>query len=123
MRDIGISPLAPTLSFLGGLSARLDLLKAKLVLSMLGAATGVCLPIGLTCFFISGSDMMRTNLRISQYIYMELTALGAVETFIIGAALSATSLGKYEPIHYFEDLFGFVFILARYDICGDFFCF
>ncbi|KAL4947463.1 CPA2 familytransporter [Aspergillus filifer] len=34
--------------FEGGLSARLDLLKANLVLSMLGAATGVCFPIGIS---------------------------------------------------------------------------
>lgn len=56
-------------------------------------------------------------------MYMKLTPLGAVETFIIGAALSATSLGKYEPIHHFEDLSGFMFILPRYNICGDLFCF
>lgn len=43
-----VSPLALTRSFLGGLSARLDLLKANLGLSMLGAATGVCFPIGLS---------------------------------------------------------------------------
>ncbi|KAL4886728.1 Sodium/hydrogen exchanger [Aspergillus karnatakaensis] len=62
--------------FEGGLSARLDLLKANLVLSMLGAATGVCFPIGLS------------------YLLLYLGfGYGAVETFIIGAALSATSLG------------------------------
>lgn len=32
----------------GGLAARLDLLKQNLVLSTLGAATGVCFPIGLS---------------------------------------------------------------------------
>ncbi|RAH48959.1 cation:proton antiporter [Aspergillus brunneoviolaceus CBS 621.78] len=62
--------------FEGGLSARLDLLRANLVLSMLGAATGVCFPIGLS------------------YLLLYLGfGYGAVETFIIGAALSATSLG------------------------------
>ncbi|KAL4943047.1 hypothetical protein BDV06DRAFT_190889 [Aspergillus oleicola] len=62
--------------FEGGLSARLDLLKANLVLSMIGAATGVCFPIGLS------------------YLLLYLGfGYGAVETFIIGAALSATSLG------------------------------
>ncbi|KAL5356148.1 Cation/H+ exchanger [Aspergillus floccosus] len=62
--------------FEGGLSARIDLLKANLVLSMLGAATGVCVPIGLS------------------YLLLYLGfGYGAVETFIIGAALSATSLG------------------------------
>ncbi|PYH63690.1 cation:proton antiporter [Aspergillus vadensis CBS 113365] len=62
--------------FEGGLSARIDLLKANLVPSMLGAATGVCFPIGLS------------------YLLLYLGfGYGAVETFIIGAALSATSLG------------------------------
>ncbi|KAL2823274.1 Cation/H+ exchanger [Aspergillus cavernicola] len=62
--------------FEGGLSARLDLLKANLMLSMLAAATGVCFPIGLS------------------YLLLYLGfGYGAVETFIIGAALSATSLG------------------------------
>ena len=32
----------------GGLAARLDLLKQNLLLSTLGAATGVCFPIGLS---------------------------------------------------------------------------
>lgn len=32
----------------GGLSARLDLLKQNFWLSMIGAATGVCFPIGLS---------------------------------------------------------------------------
>ncbi|RAL14326.1 cation:proton antiporter [Aspergillus homomorphus CBS 101889] len=62
--------------FEGGLSARLDLLKDSFVLSMFGAATGVCVPIGLS------------------YLLLYLGfGYGAVETFIIGAALSATSLG------------------------------
>ncbi|GAB1214001.1 hypothetical protein ATERTT37_003157 [Aspergillus terreus] len=62
--------------FEGGLSARIDLLKANLMLSMLGAATGVCMPIGLS------------------YLLLYLGfGYSAVETFIIGAALSATSLG------------------------------
>lgn len=33
---------------LGGLEARLDLLRKNLLLSTLGAATGVCFPIGLS---------------------------------------------------------------------------
>ncbi|PLB35863.1 cation:proton antiporter [Aspergillus candidus] len=62
--------------FEGGLSARLDLLKQNFWLSMIGAATGVCFPIGLS------------------YLLLYLGfGYGAVETFIIGAALSATSLG------------------------------
>ncbi|KAH7389711.1 Cation/H+ exchanger [Phaeosphaeria sp. MPI-PUGE-AT-0046c] len=62
--------------FEGGLSARLDLLKANFTLSMVGAATGVLFPIGLS------------------YLLLYLGfGYGAVETFIIGAALSATSLG------------------------------
>lgn len=60
----------------GGLAARLDLLKKNLVLSNMAAATGVCFPIGLS------------------YLLLYLGyGYGAVETFIIGAALSATSLG------------------------------
>ncbi|KAK3698982.1 hypothetical protein LTR37_016673 [Vermiconidia calcicola] len=62
--------------FEGGLSARLDLLRANLFLSLCAAATGVILPICLS------------------YLLLYLGfAYGAVETFIIGAALSATSLG------------------------------
>lgn len=33
---------------LGGLGARVDLLKQNFTLSMVGAATGVCFPIGLS---------------------------------------------------------------------------
>ncbi|KAJ9295089.1 hypothetical protein DTO271G3_6259 [Paecilomyces variotii] len=62
--------------FQGGLEARLDLLRKNFLLSTLGAATGVCFPIGLS------------------YLLLYLGfGYGAVETFIIGAALSATSLG------------------------------
>ncbi|QMW36980.1 hypothetical protein G4B11_000216 [Aspergillus flavus] len=60
----------------GGLGARIDLLKQNFVLSMVGAITGVCFPIGLS------------------YLLLYLGfGYGPVETFIIGAALSATSLG------------------------------
>ena len=62
--------------FEGGLTTRMDLLKHNFTLSMLGAATGVICPIGLS------------------YLLLYLGfGYGAVETFIIGAALSATSLG------------------------------
>lgn len=62
--------------FEGGLSARLDLLKANLTLSLVGATTGVVFPIGVS------------------YLILYLGyGYGAVETFIIGAALSTTSLG------------------------------
>ncbi|KAJ5678984.1 hypothetical protein N7462_007228 [Penicillium macrosclerotiorum] len=62
--------------FEGGLNIRLDLLKQNFLLSALGAATGVCFPIGLS------------------YLLLYLGyGYNAVETFIIGAALSATSLG------------------------------
>lgn len=62
--------------FEGGLTARLDLLRENFILSLLGAATGVILPISLS------------------YLLLYLGfGYGAVETFIIGAALSATSLG------------------------------
>ncbi|KAK5796516.1 hypothetical protein VI817_005801 [Penicillium citrinum] len=62
--------------FEGGLQIRLDLLKKNFLLSVLGAATGVCFPIGLS------------------YLLLYLGyGYGAVETFIAGSALSATSLG------------------------------
>ncbi|KAJ5359495.1 uncharacterized protein N7496_011908 [Penicillium cataractarum] len=62
--------------FEGGLQVRLDLLKQNFLLSVLAAATGVCFPIGFS------------------YLLLYLGyGYGAVETFIIGAALSATSLG------------------------------
>ncbi|KAF2267795.1 Na+/H+ exchanger family protein, partial [Lojkania enalia] len=62
--------------FEGGLTARIDLLKKNFILSIVGAVTGVLCPIGLS------------------YLLLYLGfGYGAVETFIIGAALSATSLG------------------------------
>ncbi|CAG7938355.1 unnamed protein product [Penicillium salamii] len=62
--------------FEGGLGTRVDLLKQNFTLSMVGATTGVCFPIALS------------------YLLLYLGfGYGAVETFIIGAALSATSLG------------------------------
>lgn len=58
------------------MSTRLDLLKENFTLSMLGAATGVVFPIAFS------------------YLILFLGfKYGAVETFIIGAALSTTSLG------------------------------
>lgn len=58
------------------MSTRLDLLKANFTLSILGAATGVIFPIAFS------------------YLILFLGfGYGAVETFIIGAALSTTSLG------------------------------
>ena len=62
--------------FEGGLATRMDLLKANFTLSVCGAATGVLCPIGLSYALLYGGF-----------------GYGAVETFIIGAALSATSLG------------------------------
>jgi Kef-type K+ transport system membrane component KefB len=62
--------------FEGGLTTRMDLLKQNFSLSMLAATTGVVFPIGLS------------------YLLLYLGfGFGAVETFIIGAALSTTSLG------------------------------
>jgi Kef-type K+ transport system membrane component KefB len=62
--------------FEGGLTTRMDLLKQNFFLSMLAAMTGVVFPIGLS------------------YIVLYIGfGYGAVETFIIGAALSTTSLG------------------------------
>ncbi|KAI2725965.1 hypothetical protein CBS147332_2852 [Penicillium roqueforti] len=62
--------------FEGGLGARVDMLKQNFTLSMISAATGVLFPIGLS------------------YLLLYLGfGYGAVETFIIGASLSATSLG------------------------------
>ena len=62
--------------FEGGLSTRLDLLKKNFWLSLLAAITGVVFPIGLSYLLL----------------YLGFN-YGAVETFIIGASLSATSLG------------------------------
>ncbi|OQE40887.1 hypothetical protein PENCOP_c005G07125 [Penicillium coprophilum] len=62
--------------FEGGLGTRVDLLKQNFILSMIGAATGVVFPIGLSF----------------PLLYLGF-GYGAVETFIIGASLSATSLG------------------------------
>jgi len=62
--------------FEGAMAVRLDLLKKNFVLSLYAASIGVILPIGLSyalCYVGFG--------------------YGAVETFIIGAALSTTSLG------------------------------
>lgn len=62
--------------FEGGLTTRMDLLKQNFTLSMIAATTGVVFPIGLS------------------YLLLYLGfGFGAVETFIIGAALSTTSLG------------------------------
>ena len=62
--------------FEGGLTTRLDLLKQNFVLSLIGAVIGIVLPIGFS------------------YLLLYLGfGYGAVETFIIGAALSTTSLG------------------------------
>lgn len=62
--------------FEGGLTCRMDLLKENFALSLVAATTGVVVPIGLS------------------YLLLFLGfGYGAVETFIIGAALSATSLG------------------------------
>lgn len=62
--------------FEGGLTIRLDLLKANFLLSVFAAALGICLPIAL-CYLL---------------LYLEF-AYGALETFIVGAALSTTSMG------------------------------
>jgi Kef-type K+ transport system membrane component KefB len=62
--------------FEGGRTTRMDLLKQNFSLSMIAAATGVFFPIGLS------------------YLLLYLGyGFGAVESFIIGAALSTTSLG------------------------------
>lgn len=60
----------------GGLSTRLDLLQKNFFLSVISAATGITIPIALSM-----------ALLIPGYGY------GVVESFIIGASLSATSLG------------------------------
>lgn len=62
--------------FEGGLTTRLDLLQNNLFLSVLSAATGIIVPIALSM-----------ALLIPGY------GFGVVESFIIGASLSATSLG------------------------------
>lgn len=62
--------------FEGGLTIRLDLLKANFVLSLFAAAIGICTPIAL-CYLL---------------LYLGF-GYGAIETFIVGAALSTTSMG------------------------------
>lgn len=62
--------------FEGGLTIRLDLLKANFLLSTIAAAIGITAPIAL-CYLL---------------LYLGF-GYGALETFIIGAALSTTSIG------------------------------
>lgn len=62
--------------FEGGLTTRMDLLKKNFSLSFAAATVGVVCPIGLSYLLL----------------YLGFN-FGAVETFIIGAALSTTSLG------------------------------
>ncbi|KUI63743.1 High-affinity Na(+)/H(+) antiporter NhaS3 [Cytospora mali] len=62
--------------FEGGLTIRLDLLKANFLLSVLAATIGITTPIAL-CYLI---------------LFLGF-GYGALETFIVGAALSTTSLG------------------------------
>jgi Kef-type K+ transport system membrane component KefB len=62
--------------FEGGLSTRLDLLRDNLPLSLTCALTGICCPIALSFAILTPG-----------YQYP------LVESFILGAALSATSLG------------------------------
>ncbi|KAH8765440.1 Cation/H+ exchanger [Diaporthe sp. PMI_573] len=62
--------------FEGGLTIRLDLLKANFLLSTVAAAIGITVPIAL-CYLL---------------LYLGF-GYGALETFIIGAALSTTSIG------------------------------
>lgn len=62
--------------FEGGLTIRLDLLKANFLLSTVAAATGIIVPIAL-CYLL---------------LFLGF-GYGALETFIIGASLSTTSIG------------------------------
>lgn len=62
--------------FEGGLTIRLDLVKANFVLSLMAAAIGIITPIAL-CYLL---------------LYLGFQ-YGALETFIVGAALSTTSIG------------------------------
>lgn len=62
--------------FEGGLTVRLDLLKANFVLSLIAAAIGILTPLAL-CYLV---------------LYLGF-GYGALETFIVSAALSTTSMG------------------------------
>lgn len=62
--------------FEGGLTIRMDLLRANFFLSLIAAAIGIVTPIAL-CYLL---------------LYLGFH-YGALETFIIGAALSTTSIG------------------------------
>lgn len=78
----------------GGLAARLDLLKQNFWLSMIGATTGVCFPIGLSYLLLYLGFGYGVLNPMHHGVCSADHVLGAVETFIIGAALSATSLGE-----------------------------
>lgn len=60
----------------GGLTTSIDLLRQNLVLSLLCALTGIGAPIGLSMALLGGAFGYST-----------------IESFVLGAALSATSLG------------------------------
>lgn len=62
--------------FEGGLTVRLDLLKANFLLSLVAATIGITIPI-ILCYLL---------------LYLGFH-YGALETFIVGAALSTTSIG------------------------------
>lgn len=62
--------------FEGGLTIRLDLLKANFLLSLIAATIGIVIPIALSYLLL----------------YLGFN-YGALETFIVGAALSTTSIG------------------------------
>ena len=69
--------------FAGGLDTRLDLLKANIFASLTVAATGSMLPIAFSY----------------SLLYLGF-GYGAVETFSVGASLSATSLGESTVTHF-----------------------
>jgi Kef-type K+ transport system membrane component KefB len=60
----------------GGLTTRIDLLRQNLAISLACALTGIGAPIGLSILLLSGAFKYKV-----------------VEAFVLGAALSATSLG------------------------------
>lgn len=90
--------LLDSLTSTGGLSARLDLLKQNLMLSLIGAATGVIFPIGLSYLLLYLGYGYGKIGPLCVGPSAEVDIPGPVETFIIGAALSATSLGKLPTV-------------------------
>lgn len=111
----------------GGLTVRLDLLRRNFLLSVCAACIGVLTPIGL-CYLLMYLGFGYGTLRGLVLSRHTANRIGAVETFIIGAALSATSLGTTfvvmsganTGLDFVQTRVGIVLVSAALldDICG-----